>query len=116
MGIKISICSILNFVLTRLESSAAEQMGDYVHHGGNGILSVDPPKNNIFETADAIDYGKGAPDPFLVKGNSNQIPGNPFLLQDDQKQVLVAPGNITTCCVVRDGHLIELSRGETTLQ
>lgn len=92
---------VLNLVLSRLESSspASEQMADYVHHGGNGILSVDPPKNNIFETADAIDYGKGAPDPFLVKGNSNQIPGNPFLLQDDQKQVLMAPGNTTTCYV-----------------
>ncbi|KAG8192822.1 hypothetical protein JTE90_014603 [Oedothorax gibbosus] len=71
----------------RSSQSASEQMGElpgYLHSSGNGLLSVD--KNNIFESAAA--FGKVSPDPFLVKGSSNQ---NPFLLQDDQKQAFVAP-------------------------
>ncbi|CAL1266487.1 unnamed protein product [Larinioides sclopetarius] len=77
-----------------LESSrqVSDQLGELHGYGqldGNDILSVDHSKNNIFENVDAIDYGKVSPDPFLGKGNSKS--GNPFLLQDDQKQVLMTP-------------------------
>ncbi|GFT22763.1 reticulocyte-binding protein 2-like protein a [Nephila pilipes] len=72
-------------------SDQLSELHDYGQLDGNGILSVDHSKNNIFENVDAIDYDKVSPDPFLAKGNAKQISGNPFLLQDDQKQVLMTP-------------------------
>lgn len=69
-----------------------EQISDYVQLDSRHISSVDHSKTNIFDNVDAVDFGKMSPDPFLAKGNSNQISGNPFLLQDDQKQVLMTPG------------------------
>lgn len=77
----------------RIESSdpKLEQISDYVQLDGRHISSVDHSKTNIFDNVDAVDFGKMSPDPFPAKGNSNQISGNPFLLQDDQKQVLMTP-------------------------
>lgn len=70
-------------------SDQLDELHNYGQLDGNDILSVDHSKNNIFENVDAIDYDKVSPDPFLAKGNAKQISGNPFLLQDDQKQVLM---------------------------
>ena len=77
----------------RIEASdpKLEQIGDYVQLDGKHISSVDHSKTNIFDNVDAVDFGKMSPEPFLAKGSSNQISGNPFLLQDDQKQVLMTP-------------------------
>ncbi|XP_035210825.1 myb-like protein X isoform X2 [Stegodyphus dumicola] len=80
----------------RMESSEQfpeeiSEFHDYIQLDGKDISTVDHSKSNIFENVDAIDFSKVSPDPFLAKGNSNQISGNPFLMQDDQKQVLMTP-------------------------
>ncbi|XP_055932601.1 myb-like protein X isoform X1 [Argiope bruennichi] len=74
---------------SRQVSDQLDELHGFGQLDGKDILSVDHSKNNIFENVDAIDYGKVSPDPFLGKGNSKS--GNPFLLQDDQKQVLMTP-------------------------
>lgn len=84
----------LHILFFRIESSDPnlEHLTDYVQLDSRHITSVDQSKTNIFDNVDAVEFGKISPDPFLAKGNSNQISGNPFLLQEDQKQVLMAPG------------------------
>ncbi|XP_054718489.1 FK506-binding protein 5-like isoform X2 [Uloborus diversus] len=71
-------------------SQETGHLPSYVPLDGKDISSVET-KTNIFENVDAIAFGKVSPDPFMTKENSNQIPGNPFLLQEDQKKVLMTP-------------------------
>lgn len=96
MLFKINAVFILLYIhlFFRIESSDSklEQITDFVQLDSRHITSVDQSKTNIFDNVDAVDFGKISPDPFLAKGNSNQISGNPFLLQEDQKQVLMTPG------------------------